>query len=188
MPRVARMEISLPDIQALFHALDPSPFRQRDLAPEAEEFLIGWAEELPRKAPLELTLHLDQADDASAAMISTAIRNHFEDQARLARRDLRQLLRHGQFSLAIGLSFMAVCLFGSDALAQHFTHPLTEIFRESLSVGGWVAMWHPIQIYLYDWWPIYSRIRLLQRMSRMRIQLRCSATEQQGTVDESHFV
>lgn len=165
------MDISLPHPQALFHALDPSPFRQRDLAPDAETFLIGWAEDLPRKASLQLVLHLEQADSSTQDMLREAIHHHFAELAQASQRELRQLLRHGQLSLVIGLAFMALCLFGSDLIGSRFEHPLTAIFRESLLVGGWVAMWHPIQIYLYGWWPILGRIRLLRRMSRMQVLL-----------------
>lgn len=42
-----------------------------------------------------------------------------------------------------------------------------QILRESLLIGGWVAMWRPMEIFLYDWWPIWARIRLLDRLARM---------------------
>jgi hypothetical protein len=34
------------------------------------------------------------------------------------------------------------------------------IIRESLLIGGWVAMWRPMEILLYDWWPIRAEARL----------------------------
>jgi hypothetical protein len=38
--------------------------------------------------------------------------------------------------------------------------PLVAVLRENLLVGGWVAMWRPIEIFLYDWWPILTEDKL----------------------------
>jgi len=41
------IEVRVADLKQLFNAMDPSPFREKDLDPEAEEFIGGWARELP---------------------------------------------------------------------------------------------------------------------------------------------
>jgi len=45
------------------------------------------------------------------------------------------------------------------------------IVRESLTIGGWAAMWRPLEIYLYDWWPLRDERRVLERLSRMKVRL-----------------
>ena len=47
--------------------MDPSPFREKDLAIEAEEFIVDWARELPKHEPLLLTIHLGKTLIASTA-------------------------------------------------------------------------------------------------------------------------
>jgi hypothetical protein len=32
-------------------------------------------------------------------------------------------------------------------------------------IGGWVAMWRPLEIFLYDWWPILAERKLFDRLS-----------------------
>jgi hypothetical protein len=49
--------------------------------------------------------------------------------------------------------------------------PLGDLLRESLLIGGWVAMWRPLEIFLYDWWPIRSEVRLFDRLSTMPVQI-----------------
>jgi hypothetical protein len=44
-----------------------------------------------------------------------------------------------------------------------------ELFRESLLIGGWVAMWRPLELFLYDWWPIRAEARLYDRLSDMPV-------------------
>jgi len=41
------IKVRVAELRQLFNAIDPSPFRERDLDPRAEEFIIEWAGDLP---------------------------------------------------------------------------------------------------------------------------------------------
>ena len=45
------------------------------------------------------------------------------------------------------------------------------MLREGLVIGGWVAMWRPLEVFLYDWWPIRAEIRLFDRLSEMPVRI-----------------
>ena len=45
------------------------------------------------------------------------------------------------------------------------------VVRESLLIVGWVAMWRPLEIFLYDWWPIAGEQRLHERLSRIEVRI-----------------
>jgi hypothetical protein len=169
-----RIEISLRNIGQLFNSLDPSPFLEKDLDHDAEEFLVGWAREHPHGRSLELVLHLQEWPERpdAEANVRDAVHNYFSYRARIGWQELRQLLRRGRVSLLIGLTFLSGCLLLSEYLALRSHGHLAEIVRESLTIGGWVAMWQPMQIYLYGWWPIRALIRVHERMSRMDVRLR----------------
>ena len=49
-PDCVRIEVHVAELKQLFNAIDPSPFRERDLDPNAEEFIVGWAKEAPHGA------------------------------------------------------------------------------------------------------------------------------------------
>jgi hypothetical protein len=49
---------------------------------------------------------------------------------------------------------------------------LGDILRESFLIGGWVAMWRPLEIFLYDWWPIRAEVRLYDRLSAMPVRIK----------------
>ena len=53
---------------------------------------------------------------------------------------------------------------------------LSQVLTESLLIGGWVAMWRPLEIFLYDWWPIRAEARLLDRLSAMPVRVAHRAT------------
>lgn len=168
------IEVRVADLKQLFNDMDPSPFREKDLDPEAEEFIVGWARELPRDAPLGLLVYLDRPAGLpeELALLRDAIRVFFGHRAEASRRRLRQLLRVGRTSLLIGLVFLAVTVAVGDLIANAIGgQRLGEILRESLLIGGWVAMWRPLEIFLYDWWPIRAEARLCDRLSAMPVRI-----------------
>jgi hypothetical protein len=42
-PKCPVIEVHVSELRQLFNAIDPSPFRDKDLDPKAEEFIVGWA-------------------------------------------------------------------------------------------------------------------------------------------------
>lgn len=154
--------------------MDPSPFHEKDLDHDAEEFMISWAREFPLKDPVSLVVHVNQLPTHGDAQesIETSVHNYFAYRAKLNRLEFRDLLKRGRTSLIIGLTFLGTCVLTSQLLFGQSTSTFSNIFRESLTIGGWVAMWRPIQIFLYDWWPLRRRGQLYEKMSRMRVEVR----------------
>lgn len=154
--------------------MDPSPFRERDLDPKAEEFIVGWGREATRDAPLALLVRLDRAaglPDESVAL-RDAVHEFFAHRALVTRQRLHQLFRRGRTSLFIGLLALAVLTLLGDLVASTMKGwRIAELIRESLSIGGWVAMWRPMEVFLYDWWPIRAEARLYDRLSAMPVRI-----------------
>jgi hypothetical protein len=48
---------------------------------------------------------------------------------------------------------------------------MLSLLRESLVIAGWVAMWRPMEIYLYEWWPLRRRRRVYQKLSRIPLEV-----------------
>jgi len=168
----ARFEVRLRELAQLFNSLDPSPFIDRDLDADAEEFIVGWARELPHHEELELVIHLATPPvPERAAGVEAAVRHYFASRAELKRRELRLLLRRGRISLLIGLLFLAACFGLGTALRAVLPGGWEDFAELGLQIVGWVAMWRPLEIYLYEWWPIRSDLRLMERLSRMTVRL-----------------
>ena len=92
-PSCEVIEVRVAELRQLFNAMDPSPFRERDLDPAAEEHIANWVAEVPSSAPLCLLVHLDRragvADEA--ALLGEAIQQFFRRRGEGARRRLRDL-------------------------------------------------------------------------------------------------
>src|SRR5215475_3977230 len=53
----AKIEISLNRLSQLFNSFDPSPFHERDLDQNAEDYIVSSAEEISRHCPPRLVIH-----------------------------------------------------------------------------------------------------------------------------------
>jgi hypothetical protein len=166
------IEITLSGVEQLFNTLDPSPFHEKDLDADAEDYIVGAARELPAHEPFKLILYLPAvgAEIPAATDLAASIRNYFEYRKQTAARDLRLLLRQGRTALAIGVTFLGACLLLRELLIA--THGTVErVFAESLLIAGWVAMWRPLEIFLYEWWPLRGTGRTYAKLSAMEIEI-----------------
>jgi hypothetical protein len=140
---------------------------------------VGWARELPRDASLALLVHLDRCVGLpdEAALLGDAIRQFFSGRSTAARRRLKLLLRSGRVSLLIGLAFLAGAYATSQLIGRLLqANGFGDLLRESVLIGGWVAMWRPLEIFLYDWWPILTEARLYDRLAAMPVRIHYSST------------
>lgn len=169
----AHIEVRLRELAQLFNSMDPSPFVDRDLDADAEEFIVSWAREHPRDRELELLVHLATPPPPDrAAGLQSAVQHYFGIRAHMKQNEFRQLMRLGRKSLLVGVSFLTGCLLlGGLTPGLGLGTTASDIIREGLTVLGWVAMWRPLQIYLYDWWPVREEQRLFARLARMHVRL-----------------
>jgi hypothetical protein len=171
----ALIELSLDNVAQLFNSLDPAPFLAKDLDRDAEEWIVGALTELPEDRRPRLVIHLParEADSREAKGLADAIHNYFAYRAGVAARELRLEFERGRVSLMIGLAFLAACMGLRELLSAVLP---ANVFQRGLNEGllivGWVAMWRPLEIYLYDWWPHRRRRRLFERLARIDIEVR----------------
>lgn len=173
-PKCAIIQVHVAELKQLFNSIDPSPFRTKDLDPKAEEFIVSWAKDLPGDAPLGLVVELDRPAGLpdEAAVLRDAIHEFFHQRALAFRRRLRELFRVGRTSLLVGLIALAAAIALGDFLASLMKGSrIGEIARESLTIGGWVSMWRPLEVFLYDWWPIRNEARLSDRLAAMPVRI-----------------
>lgn len=173
--KCAVIEVRVAELRQLFNAIDPSPFLGRDLDPKAEEFIVGWSKDYPPTAKLALLIYLDRPAGLAneATVLKDAIHEYFSQRALATRRRLRQLFRIGRTSLAIGLAFLALSIIAGDFVASRLKGGgIVEIVRESFLIGGWVAMWKPLEVFLYDWWPIRREAKNYDRLAMMPVQIK----------------
>lgn len=169
------IELRVEHVAQLFHTLDPFPFRERDLDREAEEFIVGWARELPAGRPISLVVHLPESEARASAAgeLSEAFSRYFSDRASAAQSEINELFRIGRRSLWIGISILVACLLAAHLAAGYLIEsPFRRLVEESFLILGWVANWRPLEIFLYDWLPLVRKRDLYRRLAAAKLNLK----------------
>jgi hypothetical protein len=168
------IEIAVKNVGQLFNSFDPSPFHEKDLDSDAEDYIVGAAREIGPHARLKLVLHLpaDEAARDTAADLERSIHNYFDYRHELTQRDLRYMFRLGRASLLIAIAFLAACMSVREVVLSFSEGGVLHIVAEGLLIAGWVAMWRPIQIFLYDWWPLRRTARIHAALAKVPVEVR----------------
>lgn len=154
--------------------LDPSPLSHGAIKPEAETYIVRKAKQLSGTGPIRLTIELPSTESKSEekAEVEDAIANHFRNAAYSEATDLRELFRSGCKALLLGLLVLATCLFSAWFLTDRFPdRPIARVLQESFVILGWVSMWRPIEIFLYEWLPHVRLRNLFIRLSNPAVTI-----------------
>lgn len=164
------LEMRLSNPEQLFDMRDPAPFLERDLDPDAEDYLVECLREVPRRSPIKILIHTPRDTRFSQDVISSAIHHFFGYRRWATHLRLRELFRVGRTAILIGLAFLVACLTASQLVKQLPLGLAGDILSEGLFIVSWVAMWRPLELLLFDWWPI-------SRLERLHAQLAMAPVE-----------
>jgi hypothetical protein len=172
----ANIEIRLGRPQQLFNSFDPSPFHERDLDEDAEAYIVDSVDEFPLQKRLRLIIHLpvDQLPSGNAPDLPQAIHNYFAYRLHESRRRLRLFFRDGRVALLIGVAFLFACIVLREFIFAVGSGATADIASEGLLIVGWVAMWRPLEIFVYDWRPIRRRCQVFAKLSEMPVIVRAA--------------
>ena len=161
----------------IFDGRDPAPFRDRDLDEDAVDYLLAAAQEIPHSQPLKIVVTISEEPEPRLALdvIVEAVRGHFSYKLDRVRRRLREHVRRGHMFLGVGLTVLVVFLTLAELTTSMPSGPLREILREGLVITGWVAMWRPLEVLLYDWWPMVDERRHISRILEAPVLVRYEA-------------
>ncbi|HWA44599.1 MAG TPA: hypothetical protein VHA10_15390 [Hypericibacter adhaerens] len=174
------IELHVRSVEQLFNPLDHSPLPERDLDEEAEHYIVGTARELDRRRPFVIVLHLPEraAKHRTARDIPEGLHHYFRYRSEQAAVDLRELFRLGRWSLSIGLCVLVAAVLVNQAVRLYLPDSaIGNLIAEGFFILGWVANWRPLEIFLYDWWPIRRKRNLLAKLAATSVELRFEAEE-----------
>jgi hypothetical protein len=167
------IEVRIKNPRQLFDARDPAPFRDRDLDDNFVEYIVASARDFPRSTSFKLIIHVEEPEgkELGKDVVRDAIRSYFSYKIDLQRSELKTFLKTAQFFLFIGLGVLACCL----GIAQTLTVPQPPgaigILREGIVIFGWVSVWKPIELVLFDWYPILTKIHFYQKLLETEIDI-----------------
>ncbi len=165
------IDLMLRDWQQMFDSRDPAPFRERDLDDDAVQYIVAAMTEFGSRSDVKVVLNLprETATQVDQKMIRESIHSYFEYEKDLNRKKGRELFRQGQVSLGVGISGLFIFVLLSYLIGKSGEGLVTKALYEGLNVMGWVAMWRPIDTFLYAWWPVKRLNDLYSRLSNIEV-------------------
>jgi hypothetical protein len=149
-----------------------SLYRKRTLKADAEEFIVEEAEAISRKAAINIKVHLAFSEIKYKDDIAPAIHRHFCYRREQSQKKYKRILQYGWRILFIALGLLAV-IFSLTEIAIRFMpdNRIVLFIRESFIIFGWVALWRPLDLLLYDWYPVKTDINLYYRLEHSNVQV-----------------
>lgn len=169
------IEMKLSSVTQFFNSFDPAPFREKELDNEAETYIVDTVKDFPARTEFKIVIYLPYAvvNTKEAREIPEAIRSHFVYKTLMQMRRFRERYVYGQFALIVGLAFLAASTLASLAIDKYSTsYPAAHLIANVLTVTGWVAMWEPVTVFLYQLWPLYKQKKIYEKISRMAVDVR----------------
>ena len=181
------IDIKLRNADQLFDGRDPAPFHERDLDDDAVEYILGAVQELPPKARIKMVFWVGEAlpPQIPVDTFVEAVRSHFEYEVDKLRRRIREHVRQGEITLGAGLFVLTLFLTLAELTTLLPSGTLRQILREGLVIIGWVAMWRPLDVLLYDWWPLVRQRRLCSRVVDAEIVVEHGSGADQSQKEEA---
>jgi len=167
------IEIKLSSIIQLFNSFDPAPFHEKQLDSDADKYIVDTIRDFPKNTQFKIVVHLPRelALSDQAATIKPAIHNHYRYMCLVTGRKFRQMVKYGRDSLIIGLSLLIFALVARQLILKPGAPFLAQVLADAFLIIGWVAMWEPATVLLYQLWPILKEQNIYNRISEMEIEV-----------------
>jgi len=169
------IDVKIQQIKQLYNEKDPAPFRERDLDVHFVEYIVSSYEEFSIKTPLKLVLHVagDVLDESQRVDIKKSIYDFFRYEKILQKKKLKKIIKRGQFFLFLGIMGLLICLFLSELVIFYFPETKFGNFvSHGFIIAAWVALWRPIELILYDWWPCLDKIRIFNKLTNTQVEFK----------------
>lgn len=167
------VRIELGSLEELFGVPEFDPLAGRAEELPGLERLANQLRPLP-DAPVSARIVLPASERAPDLEHRCRAALHAVLDRRIARNrnDACSLRGEGRATLWRGLLFFALCLLGSSLLGTTGVLPLylAHYIDEGLIIAGWVALWYPLDVLLYQRWPLARERRLYQNLRDMRLE------------------
>jgi hypothetical protein len=171
-PSSGIIELRLDDPVALFEPLEVSPFSEKHLNEKVEQFILHCAREEPT-AEFTIVMHFPagtQVNQAEPALLAS-IPRHFAHRAREEAGRIRSLIREATRDLMAGLVFLFLCGLAGVAALKLFPGPIGLFVEQGLLILGWVALWRPVDLFLYELRPLRNTRNLMSALGRAQVRL-----------------
>lgn len=178
------IEVRVREPQQLFDARDPAPFREKDLDDDFVDYVRTSAHEFSLSTPIKIVIHIEGEETAelSRESIREAIHGFFLHEVEQKTSELRRFRRRSQIFLLIGLAVLVACIAVARSIPYSSSSDFLGALREGVVIFGWVSLWKPIELLLFDWYPLYENLRFERKLFSAEVDLRFGTPRRRAPV------
>ena len=170
-PSPGTIELRFDDPAGLFEPLDVSPFTERHLNERVERFILHCAREL---ASAEFVIVVYFSEGMQANEVGTefleSIPKHFAHRTQEEAGRIHGLIGEATRDLMAGLVFLFLCGLAGVAALRLFPGPIGLFVEQGLLILGWVALWRPVDLFLYELRPLRNTRNLMSALARAQVR------------------
>jgi len=145
---------------------------KRLLHPDVEEFIIQETEKLQPNPESEITIEILEKTSFSVNEITSVIHRHFENKRESEKRKIHNALKLGAKSLLIAFVFLIIMFLLTRILLNIVPeNSLLINLKELFIILGWVALWRPAELLLYEWRPFKRNANLFGRLAQCKVSV-----------------
>lgn len=182
------IDLHIDSYEEFYNMLDPSPEERRDLNENTELYIKNAIEDLTveerkrAKIVLYMTSSLYQNSQTRKNMVA-AVSANFAFRLHNEERKYDFAMIRGKRYLIRGLLFLVICLLISGLFPHVFSeNDINLALAQSFVIIGWVALWKPVEFYLYDRRDILDDLEILKTLTMIPVESR------KGDLDDETLV
>jgi len=172
------IELRIAHPAQFYNLLDPAPNDEKEINQATESYIMDSLEEMPndKRSSATIILYLEQTlydDEKARKDMEQAIHSHFALRLCSTHQKYKQAMNKGRRYLIRGLIFLIVCLiFSSVVTSIHNQNDIIYAIGQSFVIIGWVALWRPVEFYLYDRRDILDEKKMLSQLEKIPVETR----------------
>lgn len=128
---------------------------------------------LKDKVRTTISLPEHQLSENLEKLIIDALQRYCNDKIEKISNDIASLRGQGIRALRRGLLFLALCLIVSTLFdrIEHLPILVHRFLNEGFLIAGWVSLWYPIELLLYEWSPLRRQKQIYEMIKDMEIKI-----------------
>jgi hypothetical protein len=152
------IDIFIKDVDELYASSNYSSLRNNALSNQLEKYLLHSIKNYKLNDTINIILHIPaNTVNIDTAAIHKAFTYHFSHKVEETELYLKHKFKQWRLNLFIGGVFLCTCFILLELFNSESGVKIVKMFRESLLIVGWVALWEPITFLLFGWHPILKK-------------------------------
>lgn len=174
--------LPLEDIRYLFATPEPDPFSPAELDVSGIDYLMSdltGHRKLPERICLTLILPPEKIEANLEQKVSAALKRYCLRQMQSSERKARNVRLRGFRALRKGVVVLAVLLALSGVLSSRLfandgpaVQAIIAALASSLVIAGWVVIWNPIDLFLYEAMPYQRESHIYRLLAEAEVSIK----------------